>query len=45
MEKAGRRVNTMQKNCVQMYDDAKILVETIPGIEGGENKGEQWGWG
>jgi hypothetical protein len=31
------------KKCVHMYVNVKILpVETILGIEGGQNKGEWW---
>jgi hypothetical protein len=40
--KGGRRVNMAQK-CVHMYVNAKMIpVETIPGIEEGWDKGEQW---
>jgi hypothetical protein len=38
MRKGGRRV----KKCIHMHVNAKMmLVETIPGIWGGEDKGER----
>jgi hypothetical protein len=33
------------KKCIHVYVNAKaILVETIPGMRGGREKGEQWRW-
>jgi hypothetical protein len=39
--KGGRRVNTVQK-CIHMHINAEMIpVETIPGIRGEQDKGEQ----